>query len=338
MIKTGLIGYGYWGPNIARSLSTLSRTTLGVICDLSENRREAASGAYPGVRISGSIEDVLDDPSVQAVIIATPASTHADVAIRALKKGKHVLIEKPLATSVRDALAIGEAQKTAGTVVMVGHTFEYNPAVIAAKRYLKSERFGNVFYAYSRRVNLGQVRGDVNALWNLAPHDISIYNYWFDATPIDVLAVGTSHLQKNIEDVVFVMLRYPGNVFAEIHVSWLDPTKERTLTVVGSRQMLVFDDLSGDAPIRLFDKRVITAEVARGLATEYRMKLHSGPVVAPVIKHREPLTEELSDFISAITKGVSPRTDYSNGLRVVRVLAACEKSIASGNVWVKIRE
>jgi predicted dehydrogenase len=219
---------------------------------------------------------------------------------------------------------------------MVGHTFEYNPTVLKMKKIIKHNNFGKIYYIYSTRVNLGQIRGDVNALWNLAPHDISILNFLLDATPIEVKATGASFLQKDIEDVVFALLKYHDNILAEIHVSWLDPIKERKMTIVGSKKMLIFDDLDNEMPLKIYDKRVDTGEVAKGQSSEYKLKLHSGDIHIPQIEIKEPLLEELRHFFNCIKINRQPLTGLTNGLNVVRVLEACQESIRGKNSWVKI--
>lgn len=336
MINCGLIGFGYWGPNIARSLNRIKGINLAVICDKDLKKLEGARSLYSQAEITKDVDSLFDNPMLDAIVIASPASTHYELAVGALKKGKHLLIEKPLTTTTKQAEELIEVNKKAKKVVMVGHTFEYNPAVLKIKEIIRNGSLGSVFYIYSTRVNLGQIRGDVNALWNLAPHDISILNFLLDSAPIEVMATGASYLQKGIEDVVFIVAKYPNNVLAKIHVSWLDPAKERKLIVVGSKMMLVFDDLDNEMPLKIYDKRVDTGEVARGLSTEYKIKLHSGDIYAPQIENKEPLLEELIHFIKCIKNNKKPLTDLENGLRVVKVLESCQGSIEHNGKWIKI--
>lgn len=336
MINCALIGFGYWGPNIARSLGRLGNAKLVAICDLSKNKLKEAKILYPQAKITNSPDEVIKDPDIDAIIIATPANTHFELATKILKNEKHILIEKPITISSKEALKLKNLNKKVKKIVMAGHTFEYNPTVLKMKKIIQSDSFGKVYYIYSTRVNLGQIRGDVNALWNLAPHDISIINFLLDASPIEVKAAGASFLQKGIEDVVFLLLKYPNNILAEVHVSWLDPAKERNMTVVGSKKMLVFDDLDNEMPLKIYEKYVDTGEVAKGLSTEYKIKLHSGDIYIPQIESREPLLEELKHFIECIEKNKNPRTDIISGLNVVKVLQACQLSLRKNNKWIKV--
>ncbi len=336
MINCGLIGYGYWGPNIAKSLCRIKGVNLAVICDKDSGRQEEAKLLYPRAEITGDVDHLFNHANLDAIIIASPAFTHYELAVKSLKAGKHLLVEKPLTLTTKEAENLIRINDKAKKIVMVGHTFEYNPMVLKIKKIIKEENFGKIYYIYSTRVNLGQIRGDVNALWNLAPHDISIFNFILDEKPEQVMAAGASFLQKDIEDVVFVMLRYPNNILAEIHLSWLDPAKERKVTVVGSKKMLVFDDLDNEMPIKIYDKRADTSEVAKGLSTEYKIKLHSGDIYAPQLENKEPLLEELNHFFNCIKDNKKPLTDLENGLRVVQVLEACQNSIRNNGKWIKI--
>lgn len=336
MLNCALIGYGYWGPNIAKSIARLGDVNLSAICDLDKNKLNSAKILYPQAYVTDKIDQVIKDPNIDAVIIATPASSHYKLALKTLKFNKHILIEKPIATNTRQIDELRKINKKNKKVIMVGHTFEYNPAVIKIKKIISEESFGKVYYIYSSRVNLGQVRGDVNALWNLAPHDISILNFLLDGTPVKVKAVGACYLRKRIEDVVFVIAKYPNDVLVKIHVSWLDPAKERKLTIVGSKKMLVFDDLDNEMPLKIYDKRVDTGEVAKGTNSEYKIKLHSGDIYAPQIENQEPLMQELKHFFQCIEKKGQPLTGLENGYNVVKVLEACQKSLKGNNKWIKI--
>lgn len=336
MINCALIGYGYWGPNIARSLAKLANVNLVAICDLNQDKLKEAKVLYPQTQITQNADKVVTNPNIESVIIATPANTHFELASKALKFGKHILIEKPITISSKQALKLQKLNLLKKEIIMSGHTFEYNPTVIQMKKIIKEDNFGRIYYIYSTRVNLGQIRGDVNALWNLAPHDVSILNFLLDDVPLEVKASGASYLQDGIEDVVFVMARYRNNILAEIHVSWLDPAKERRMTVIGSKKMLVFDDLDNEMPLKIYDKRIDTGEVAKGSSTEYKIKLHSGDIYIPQIENKEPLLEELRHFFDCIEKNIQPLTDLSSGLNVVRVLEACQKSLNTNSKWVKI--
>lgn len=336
MIQCAVIGYGYWGPNIVRSIAKLSGVRLAAVCDMDPRRLQEAKSLYPGAKAVNDLDRILESASIDALIVATPARTHFAVASQALASGKHVLVEKPLTTTISQAVALASFSKKYKKTLMVGHTFEYNPAVILMKKITHQEDFGNIYYVYSSRLNLGQVRGDVNALWNLAPHDISILNFLFDQLPEEVLVTGTSFLQKSIEDIVFITAKYSKNTLAHIHLSWIDPSKERKMTVVGAKKMLIFDDLDNETPIKIYDKRVDTSEIARGSSIEYTIKLHSGDIYSPQVDHAEPLLEELKHFFDCIRKNQKPKTDVQNGMRVVRVLEACQKSLERKSQWIKV--
>lgn len=336
LVCAALIGYGYWGPNVARAIQKLPNVKLSFICDKDPQKIQNAKRDYPFVETCSDIDIVLNNPNIDAVILATPANSHQFLATETLKSGKHILVEKPLALSTEQVKKIQAAATKSGKIVMVGHTFEYNPATLKTKKIINEASFGNVLYAYSTRVNLGQIRGDVNALWNLAPHDISIFNKLFDSIPTEVMAVGSTFLQTKVEDVVFATLRYPNNITAQIHVSWLDPQKERKLTIVGSKKMLIFDDINNEMPLKIFDKRVETGDVAKGIPGEYKIKLHSGDIYVPQIENKEPLLEELRHFFDCIISNKQPITDIQNGLNVVKVLEGCQISLQESNRWVKI--
>lgn len=336
MINCGLVGYGYWGPNIARSIARIKEVNLVAVCDLDEDKLDEAKSIYPNTEVTKNIDRVLNDAKIDAIIIATPASTHFELATKTLKAGKHLLIEKPITTNTNQARQLRAFNKKTNKIIMVGHTFEYNPAILKIRQIIQEDGLGKIYYIYSTRVNLGQIRGDVNALWNLAPHDISILNYLLNSKPKEVMAFGQCFLRKDIEDVVFAILKYPNNILAEIHVSWLDPAKERKLTLVGSKKMLTFDDLNNEMPIKIYDKRADTGEIAKGLSTEYKIKLHSGDIYAPQIENKEPLLEELRHFFKCIANGSRPASDIESGLNVVSVLEACQQSLKNNSTWIKI--
>jgi len=250
--------------------------------------------------------------------------------------GKHVLVEKPLALSSGEAeelISVAERQKK---VLMVGHTFEYNPAVLKIKELLGDGQIGHVYYAYSTRVNLGRVQQDLNALWSIAPHDVSILLFLLGEMPLEVSARGISHLSEGVEDVVFFTMFFPGNVLAHVHASWLDPSKVRRLTLVGSKKMVIYDDLASEGKVRVYDKGVLKAGNGR-VYGEFQYKLHSGDIHIPKIDMTEPLHNECAHFIDCIRQGKRPRTDGENGLRVVKVLEAVQRSLEQRGVSVEVR-
>jgi predicted dehydrogenase len=333
-IHLAQIGYGYWGPNLARNFHQLPGAELAYLVDTNADALERARRLY-GCRTTDTPATVLADPVVDAVVIATPARTHFPLAQDALRAGKHVFVEKPLAMSVAEARTLVDLAAAQERVLMVGHVFEYNPAVHYIKQAMASGELGEVFYLYSRRVNLGRVQSDVNALWSIAPHDISIALFLLDRLPEAVTCQGASCLNGVVEDVIFLTLHFPGNVLCHIHVSWLDPSKVREMTVVGSRKMIVYDDVSAEGKVRIYDKGVYRK--GDPIYGEFQYRLHSGDILIPRIDMREPLQLECAHFIDSIRTGQQPQTDGENGLRVVAVLAAGQRSLdqGGGKVWLR---
>lgn len=325
-VTTAVVGCGSWGENHVRNFARLSE--LAVCCDRDGARLKEIAADHPDVRTTSDYGEVLDDATVDAVVVATPSTRHAEMAVRALEAGKHVLVEKPLALSVADAERVIEAADRAGRVLMVGHIMEYHPGMEKMKELMEGGDLGEPQYLYSQRVNLGTVRGDETALWSLAPHDVSMMNWLVDAEPEDVSAHGASYLRPGIEDVVFLHLRYPDGVVGHVHVSWLDPHKERKLTVVGDRKMAVFDDMSPNEKVRVYDKGadVETPDGGTG-RTAAEVYLRDGDVVIPALDRAEPLAREVDEFLRCVVEGTEPRSDGRDGLRVVRVLERAQQSL-----------
>src|SRR4051812_16517543 len=326
-MRVGVVGCGYWGSKHVRVLTGLADVDQVCVIDQREQRRSELQRSFPTVTVSEHLSDALDQ--VDAVVIALPPGGHADAALQALRAGKHVLVEKPMATSVADCeLMIKEAQSR-GLVLMVGHTFEYNSAVRHLRAIVESGDLGTLFYIDTARLNLGLYQPDVNVISDLAPHDISIINYLLDSTPDSVHASGSSHAHAYLEDVAYLQLNYSSSgVKAHVHVSWLDPRKVRRGTVVGSRRVAVYNDLATEEPIRIYD---------RGVNSGSSPALHTAPlsyrygdVVSPFVPFIEPLQVEDQHFIDCILQGAPPYTDGHSGLAVVRVLEAAQESLRSG--------
>ena len=346
-IKVAQIGLGYWGPNLARSLNALEGADLHTLCDPREDRLSHLKRQYPAVRTTGDFGSVLAEPEIDAIVLATPVHTHFELAKAALQAGKHVMVEKPLAQTsaqCKELIKIAEKHKL---TLMVGHVFIYNAAVRKVKEYIQSGELGEIYYIYSQRLNLGQVRQDVNALWNFAPHDISILCYWLDAEPERVVARGYSYIQSDVEDVVFMSLDFPNNVGANVHISWLDPHKIRLMTVVGSNKMIVYDDVSADARITVYDKGVTKkmkeAPDGKGISLgryetfgEFQLLLRAGDVLIPKVEFVEPLKVECQHFIDCIRSGQQPMTDGYDGLRVVATLEAAQQSLTHHGTSIAI--
>ena len=330
-----LIGFGYWGPNLARNLQALAGPRWRYLVDASPERRERAAQLYPQVRTVPDVETVLADDEVTAVVLATPAATHVPLGRALLEAGKHVLVEKPLALATADAVALAELAERHGRTLMVGHTFEFVPAVRKMKQIIDAGEIGDVLYLHSQRLNLGRIQSDINAFWSIGPHDVSIANYLIGAAPQWVSAHGARYLNAEVEDVTFVTVGYPGGVLAHMHVSWLDPNKTRRTTVVGSKQMLVYDDLDADAKLRVFDKGADRlSEDAYG-AWQYRLR--DGAMYVPRLEMIEPLATELAHFLQCVSTGARPLTDGWNGAQVVAVLEAVDESLRGKGVEVAVK-
>ncbi|RIK42062.1 MAG: gfo/Idh/MocA family oxidoreductase [Chloroflexi bacterium] len=334
-VRLAQIGYGYWGPNLARNFHQLAGAELAYVVDGNPEALDRAQRLY-GCRTADEPKVMLADPAVDAVVIATPARTHFTLAQDALRAGKHVFVEKPLAMSTAEARTLIDLAATRQRVLMVGHVFEYNPAVRYIKEAIEAGELGEIFYLYSRRVNLGRVQSDVNALWSIAPHDISIALFLLGQLPEAVSCQGASCLNGIVEDVIFLTLHFPGDVLCHTHVSWLDPSKVRELTVVGSRKMIVYDDVSTEGKVRIYDKGVYRK--GDPIYGEFQYRLHSGDILIPRIDMREPLQLECAHFIDCIRNGQQPQTDGENGLRVVAVLTAGQRSLEQGGSKVRLDE
>ncbi len=326
-VRVGVVGYGYWGSKHARVLSSTPEVAVTIV-DTSPARLAQARSAFPAAQLAGRVSDVL--PSVDALVIATPPRTHAQIAIEGALAGRHVLVEKPLATSVTDCRSVIESANDAGVVLMVGHTFEYNAAVRKLGELIDNRELGDICYIDSARLNLGLYQQDVNVLWDLAPHDISIINFLLHRSPSGVAAWGQAHASDVLEDVAYLQLRYtnPG-VTTYIHVSWLDPCKVRRVTVVGTEKMAVYDDVSPSERIRIYDVGVTApteADVMHAIPMSYRY----GDIISPYIPFEEPLALQDAHFIQCISDGTRPRTDGANGMAVVRVLEAATKALLLG--------
>lgn len=328
-----LVGYGYWGPNLARNLHEQPAARLSHVVDVNPTALERAQRLY-NCAVTTQLDTVLADPAVDAVVVATPARTHFAVAYAALQAGKHVMVEKPLTMDLGEARLLIELAQQRNLTLMVGHVFEYNPAVRFIKQVIERGELGDVYYLYSRRVNLGRVQSDVNALWSIAPHDISIALYLLGQMPTAVRCQGASCLNGEVEDVIFLTMYFPGNVLCHVHASWLDPSKTREMTVVGSQKMIVYDDVSAEGKVRIYDKGAFRrGEVTYG---DFQYKLHSGDILIPKLDMREPLQEECAHFIHCVRTGQQPLTDGHNGWRVLSVLAAGQQSLDAGGDQVHV--
>ncbi|MGZ3602698.1 MAG: Gfo/Idh/MocA family protein [Ktedonobacterales bacterium] len=333
-LRFGVIGYGYWGPHLARNLSRLPLGRVTHLADLAPARREAAHWDHPSARVTESIDEVLDS-DVDAVVIATPIRTHYQLARAALERGKHVLVEKPLTDSAASASALATLATQYGRVLMVGHTFMYNPAVRELRRLVQSGALGRVYYVDSIRASLGLFQKDINVIWDLAPHDISILEHIFGASPTRVSAHGGAYVRRDVNDVVQITLQYPDGMLALIHVSWLSPSKIRRFTVVGDQQMAVYDDVDMNDKIRVYNRGVDVPDHTTTFG-EFQLSYRYGDVVSPHLPWSEPLAVECSHFADAILEGRAPLSDGRNGVQVVRTLEAADASLAADGMFVDI--
>ncbi len=321
-LKLGVVGLGYWGPNLARNFAALPGCEVSWLCDASAPAREKLAQTLPSARASEDLEELLADSSLDAVVLATPVPTHAALATKVLQAGKHCFVEKPLATTVADAEMAVAAAEQAGKILMVGHLLEYHPAVTRLKEMVQGGELGEMYYLYGNRVNLGKIRADENALWSLGAHDVSVMLHLIGEEPEECLAQGRSFVRSGVEDVVFCYLRFPSGTVAHLHLSWLDPHKERRITVVGSKRMATFDDMQIEGKLTVYDKGFDEDSNSWG---EYIAR--SGDIFSPRLPNTEPLRLECEHFVQCIRNGTEPRSDGHSGLRVVRVLERLQRSL-----------
>ena len=339
MQHINFIGLGHWGPNLVRAFINSQRATVGVVCDLSESRLATIHrNISTSIRTSTNPLVAATDPSADAVVIATPTNTHFTLAQKALEAGKHVLVEKPLAGNVDDAEALVDLAQKHGRLLAVGHVFLFNNGIRAVKNLIARGDLGSVRYIFSTRTNLGPFRTDVNALWDLGAHDVSIFNYWLDASPREATAYGTSYLTPGVEDVVVANFNYPRQVQACVHASWLNPQKVREITVVGERQMIVWNDMDLNEPVRIYHKSV-DVERDPGYVDSFgafRMLVRSGDVVIPKIDAGQPLDAECQHFLDCLEGKATLLNDSHGGLKVVQALAAAEESMRNRSILTTV--
>ena len=321
-VRVGVVGLGYWGPNLARNFAAIEGCEVRWLCDADAGAQQRHAHSIPGARVTGALEELLADERLDAVALATPVKTHAQLAIEVAAAGKHCFVEKPLAISSADAQRALEAAAAAGRILMVGHLLEYHPAVERLKQLIDAEELGALYYVYGNRVNLGQLRADENALWSLGAHDVSVVLHLIGEEPDECSAHGACYVRAGVEDVVFCYLRFPSGIVAHLHLSWLDPHKERRLTVVGERRMATFDDMALEGKLTVYDKGFDESTRSWG---EYIAR--TGDIFAPRIPNAEPLRIECEHFVECVRTGATPRSDGHSGTRVVRVLERLQRSL-----------
>jgi len=333
-MKIGIVGCGYWGINYVRVFNELKDCLVTRVCDMSDQRLQVVHSRFPDVFPGRFLEDLVVDPEIDAVVVATPAAAHYTTARDALLHDKHVLVEKPLTTRVEDGDKLVNLAKERGLTLMVGHTFLYNPAIVKLKEYVTADDFGSVYYLHATRTHLGLIRQDVDAMWDLAPHDISIFSFLLGEHPLWVSAVAGSFLNGH-PDVGFISLGYPNGIMGNIHVSWIDSNKVREVVVVGSKKRIVFDDLNNLERLRIYEKGAsISADV--GSFGEFQLQLRDGDIISPSFETSEPLKNQCNHFVDCVENGTPVLSDGYNGLDVVRVMSAVDRSVAQQGRAVEI--
>jgi predicted dehydrogenase len=335
-LRVAIVGYGYWGPNLLRNYMDMPDVWVSWVCDARSAQLRKSSARYPAVPTTGDLDQVLGDPDVDAVVVATPISTHFPIAKAALEAGKHVFVEKPMTADTSQACELVRLANDKDLVLMVGHTFVFSPPVRAVKQIIDSGELGDIYFVATQRVNLGLHQKDVSVVWDLAPHDISILYYWLGEAAESVNTTGRGCIVPSIPDVAFINLRFPSGIVAEIQVSWLSPVKLRRTMVVGSQKMLVYDDTENVEKVKIFDHGVDYKEPED--FGEFQLSYRTGDIISPKIQGTEPLFLEASHFVQCCRTGERPLTDGWAGLRVVASLEAAQASLDAGGVTAALAE
>jgi predicted dehydrogenase len=333
-VRVAVVGVGYWGPNFARIMDELADATLVAVCDSDPKRLERLTATYPQARFTGNVEEIIAAPDIDAVVIATGSDSHYGIARKCLDAGKHILVEKPLALSSKDARDLIEVAAAKDLVLLVGHLLRYHRGVAKLKQYIDEDFLGKIRYIYTTRVNLGRIRKEESALWSFATHDISVITHLVASEVQSVSATGQAYVRKGIYDVVFVTIHFADDVMAHLHVSWLDPHKIRQVTVVGDKKMAVLNDMEATEKLRIYDKGVDFVPSYGNYGESLTLRV--GDIYIPKIDLVEPLKAECQHFLDCILKGTTPLTDGASGLKVVRVLEAAEKSLREGGCGIRI--
>lgn len=334
-VKVGVLGAGYWGPKLIRNFQEIPSADMAMVCDLRQDRLGHIRELYPTVHVTTDYKELLRS-DVEAVAIATPIPTHHRLAKEALLAGKHVLVEKPLTANSEEAEDLVNLAEERGLTLMVGHTFEYNPAVEYLRNLIASGELGRIYYINATRVNLGIFQPDINVVWDLAPHDVSILTFILGMLPVNVSARGAAYVRPKVHDVAYLTLHFPNEVMADIRVSWLDPCKIRRITVVGSKKMVVYDDVEPTEKIKIYDKGVDVPPYSDTLE-EFHLSYRYGDITTPAIPNVEPLRVECEHFLHCIRTGERPRSDGRDGLEVVRILEAATRSLLNGGMRERVR-
>ena len=335
-IKVGVIGCGYWGPNLIRNFNENYQTDLRYACDLDDQRLERIKVRYPAVTVTKNYKDLLREKDLHVVAIATPVYTHYRFAKEALEAGKHLLIEKPMTSNSKEAGTLVNLAEKKNLMIFVDHTFIYTGAVKKMKEVISSKNLGAIYYFDSVRVNLGLFQPDINVVWDLAPHDISIMDYLIPGKPKSVVAIGGSHTGNNIEDIAYVTVVYSTELMAHFHINWMSPVKIRRIIIGGSKKMIVFDDLDPSEKIKIYDKGILLAKTDKKVFYQNIIQYRIGDMYAPKIDQTEALKVLIDHIVDCIIKKKKPVTDGESGLRVVRILEAADKSIKKGGAKITL--
>jgi len=334
-VTMGVIGCGYWGPNLIRNFNSLSQCDMAVCCDTRDQRLKKMKQLYPNIETIRDYHELVSSDEIDAVAIATPVRTHAEIARQCLEAGKHVLIEKPITASVAECLELISLAKKKQKILMVGHTFEFTASVNKIRTIIESGELGDILYIAGKRLNLGLFQDDINVIWDLAPHDISIILYLLKKMPVSVNARGKAHYKKNIEDVAWLSLNFNDQLIAFLHHSWLDPCKIRQMTIVGTKKMLIYDDIAPNEKIKIFDKGIEVPPYYDTYA-EFHFTYRYGDIYSPRIDDYEPLAAECRQFIESILTDQPPISDGYDGLKVVAILEAASKSLKNDGQSVPV--
>jgi len=335
-IKVGVIGCGYWGPNLVRNFNENYHTDIKYACDLNHERIERIKLRYPHIGITTDYKELLNDEDIHALAIATPVFTHYRLVKESLEAGKHVFVEKPLTSSVKEAERLVNLASKKGLVLFVDHIFIYTNAIRRIKEFITSGELGKMYYFDSVRVNLGLFQKDVNVIWDLAPHDLAIMDFIVSEKPLYVVATGASHTESGLEDVAYLTVKFGGNLIGHLHVNWMSPVKIRRLIIGGSKKMIVFDDLDPDEKVKIYDKGIVLRRPDKRAVYRSLVQYRVGDMHAPAIENTEALKLAVDHFIDCIKNKKRPITDGEAGLRVIRILEAADKSIKKGGVKVGI--
>lgn len=336
MVRIAIIGCGHWGPNYIRNFKDIPDSDVTWCCDTDAGRLENIRNRFPEINTTTQYLDIMENNDIDAVIVATPASTHYEIVKTFLSADKHVLVEKPMTTNIEHAENLVDITKKSNKILMVGHVFLYNAGIRKMKQYITNGNFGQIYYMYSTRTNLGPVRHDVNVTLDLAPHDISVFGYLLDSQPVWVSATGTKALKNHNYDVSFISICYPENVIANIHVSWIDPNKVRELVIVGSQKRIVFNDLNNQEMIRIFEKGISYIEQPGNYGDFLRFSVRDGDIISPKIDISEPLKNQCQHFLDCIKNNSHPLTDAQNGRDIVKILSAIQKSLDKNGTTVEV--